>query len=304
VTVVLPAMNQSQTQSWRALLAVQRVLPVGWCLVGGQLVHLHCCERGLAPNRPTNDGDVALDVRGRPAILQEFTAALHDLGFSADGTSWEGHQHRWVNGAASIDVLIPRGVGERAAARSGVSGGTTLESPGAQQAIERTELVEVQVEDDVGFIPRPNLLGALVSKAAAYTFRSEAGRERHLIDFAVLASLIARSDRIAEQMTDRDRRWLPRCSASWPTPAVAGSASPMPSEASQSSVRNSNCTAGDTPGGTLSPRDARRPGDPSAATGGLPAPLPKLLAPAHPVCPEIVAAVDPARPDDRQTPAA
>ena len=208
MTVALPTMNASQTQSWRALLAVQRVLPGGWCLVGGQMVHLHCCERGVAPNRPTNDGDVALDVRGQPAILQEFTAALRDLGFTGDGTSWEGHQHRWVNGAASIDVLIPRGVGQRAGARIGASGGTTLESPGAQQAIDRTELVEVQVENDVGGVPRPNLLGALVSKAAAYTFRREAGRERHLLDFAVLASLIARSDLIAEQLTDRDRRWL------------------------------------------------------------------------------------------------
>jgi hypothetical protein len=68
--------------------------------------------------------------------------------------------------------------------------------------------VQVQVVDDVGYIPRPNLLGALVSKAAAYAVPSGRRRERHLIDFAVLASLISRSDRIAEQMTTRDRRRL------------------------------------------------------------------------------------------------
>lgn len=208
MTVVLPAVNDSQTQSWRALLAVQRALPAGWCLVGGQMVHLHCSERGVAPNRPTNDGDAVLDVRGRPGILHDFTAVLRDLGFAVAGTRWEGHQHRWVNGAASIDILIPRGVGQRAASRLGISGGTTLESPGAQQAIERAELVEVQVEDDVGFIPQPNLLGALVSKAAAYTVPNDHGRERHLVDFAVLASLISRSDRIAEQLTAGDRRRL------------------------------------------------------------------------------------------------
>jgi hypothetical protein len=52
------------------------------------------------------------------------------------------------------------------------------------------------------------LLGALVSKAAAYAVPSDLGRERHLIDFAILASLIARSDRIADQLTVRDRRRL------------------------------------------------------------------------------------------------
>ncbi|MBO0901843.1 hypothetical protein J1G42_14760 [Cellulomonas sp. zg-ZUI222] len=30
-------------------------MPVGWVLVGGQMVHLHCAERGAAPQRPTDD---------------------------------------------------------------------------------------------------------------------------------------------------------------------------------------------------------------------------------------------------------
>lgn len=208
MTVVLPVMNESQTQAWRALLAVQREIPDGWCLVGGQLVHLHCSERGVAPNRPTNDGDAVLDIRSRPEILNEFTAALGNLGFAADGTSMEGHQHRWVNGEASIDLLIPRGVGERAGSRRGASGGTTLESPGAQQALERAELVQVQVGTDIGFVPRPDLLGALVSKAAAHSIPNDSRRERHLLDFAVLASLISRNDSIAARLTARDRHHL------------------------------------------------------------------------------------------------
>jgi hypothetical protein len=99
LTVLLPAMSDRQTEVWIALLQISRSVPAGWCLVGGQLVHLHCAERGFAPNRPTDDGDAALDIRGHPAILHDFTAALFELGFRSAGESMEGHQHRWLRRA-------------------------------------------------------------------------------------------------------------------------------------------------------------------------------------------------------------
>ena len=147
------------------------------------MVHLLCAERGVTPNRPTDDGDAVLDVRARPAILNEFTSVLRTLGFVSAGESMEGHQHRWLNDEAKIDVLIPRHVGERAARRRGASGGTTLETPGAQQALDRAELIEVSVQGHGGRIPRPNMAGALVIKAAAYANTRDSYRERHLTDF-------------------------------------------------------------------------------------------------------------------------
>jgi hypothetical protein len=207
--IELPAMTSAQEQAWQALIRVSAHMGhQGWCLVGGQMVHLHCYERGAMPNRPTDDGDAALDVRGRPQVLFEFTTALKELGFRAAGESMEGHQHRWVLGAASIDVLIPRGVGPRARGRRGVSGGTTLEAPGMQQALDRAEPVDVSVGGVTGAIPRPNLLGALVVKAAAYTVTKDRDRLRHVLDFAVLSTLAARRDLIREQLTPRDRRYL------------------------------------------------------------------------------------------------
>jgi hypothetical protein len=207
--IELPPMTAAQEQAWQALIQVSAQMGHrGWCLVGGQMVHLHCYERGVQPNRPTDDGDAALDVRGHPEVLLEFTTALKDLGFQAAGESWEGHQHRWVRGAASIDVLIPRGVGPRARGRRGVSGGTTLEAPGMQQALDRAEPVDVNVGRLTGVIPRPGLLGALVVKAAAYTVTSDRHRLRHLLDFAVLSTLAARRDQIREQLTPRDRAYL------------------------------------------------------------------------------------------------
>lgn len=208
MTVVLQALSPQQRSAWLALLEVSAAFPTGWCVVGGQMVHLLCQERGSAANRPTNDGDVALDVRARPTILRDFTEALSSRGFAPAGTSPEGHQHRWVRGQASIDVLIPTGTGKRASRRPGAGGATTLGSPGAQQALRRAEVVSVRIDDLAGDVRRPNLLGALVSKAAAFQVPGDRGRERHLHDFTTLAALIERSDRVRQQLTGRDRFYL------------------------------------------------------------------------------------------------
>jgi len=98
-------------------------------LVGGQMVRLHCIERGVAPARPTDDVDAVLDVRAEPDVLRTFTSALADVGFVSAGESWQGHQHRWRRGAGEIDVLIPRHLGEKAAGRRGASGGPKRYAP-------------------------------------------------------------------------------------------------------------------------------------------------------------------------------
>jgi hypothetical protein len=92
------------------------------------MVHLYCAERGFAPSRPTEDADTVLDVRAHPDILDRFTRALIDLGWSSAGESPDGHQHRWLGGGSQIDVLIPTGLGARAAGCRGAGGGTTLET--------------------------------------------------------------------------------------------------------------------------------------------------------------------------------
>lgn len=52
------------------------------------------------------------------------------------------------------------------------------------------------------------LLGALVVKAAAYSVPLDTGKQRHLTDFAILTTLISRSDQLAKRMNERDRRRL------------------------------------------------------------------------------------------------
>lgn len=116
MSVVMPAMTGPQQTAWHALMDLQVLHPTGWTLVGGQMVHLHCAERGASPSRPTDDVDTVLDVRAEPHVLHGFTTALTELGFEPAGENWAGHQHRWERGDATIDILIPRHVGEVAAA--------------------------------------------------------------------------------------------------------------------------------------------------------------------------------------------
>ena len=207
--IVMPAMLAAQVASWHALMDLHDLVRDQWTLVGGQMVHLHCAERDTDPERPTDDAVV--DVRAGGYMLERFTRALLDLGF-VPYTPGEGFQHRWIrnNGGvpAQIDVLRPDGIGERAAARHGAGGAPTLATPGGTQALSRSRSVLVTAEGRSGWVRRPNLLGALVMKAAAHTAVGDPARGRHRFDFAVLASLVAASDFRSEKMTRKDCRRL------------------------------------------------------------------------------------------------
>jgi hypothetical protein len=87
--IVLPAMPPEQTASWLGVLDLYDHLSEGWTLIGGQLVHLHCAERGQFPVRPTNDADTVIDVRADPEMLHPFTRTLTDIGFESAGISVE-----------------------------------------------------------------------------------------------------------------------------------------------------------------------------------------------------------------------
>lgn len=201
-------MPPEQTASWLGLLDLYDQLAEGWTLIGGQLVHLHCAERGQFPARPTNDADTVIDVRANPGILETFTQALTDIGFEAQGISAEGLQHRWVRDDASIDVLLPDGIGERASRRHGLTGSQTLPTAGGTQALRRSETVAVTVDGREGFVRRPSLVGALVAKAAAHTNPGDPGRGRHRRDFVILAGLLTARDFRAEKVAKKDRQRL------------------------------------------------------------------------------------------------
>ncbi|WP_148053717.1 hypothetical protein [Frigoribacterium sp. PhB118] len=140
-------------------------------------------------------------------MLYDFTRSLADLGYGPDGESWNGHHHRWVNGSAQIDVLIPRFLGERADSRRGASGGTTIASAGAQGALNRAGPVRIEVAGVVGTVLRPTLQGALFAKAAALV-NDDPNPDRHLLDIALLGTAVGRTVRLAEGATTVEKRRL------------------------------------------------------------------------------------------------
>ncbi|MBD1536825.1 hypothetical protein HC749_01395 [Arthrobacter sp. S13_S34] len=192
--IELPAMPDDQEEAWKAIFQIYKGLPHGWVLIGGQASYLHAVERSAPIVRATTDADFALDIRGYPKMLHDFTALLEELGFESKGESMDGHQHRWLRGKAIVDVLIPRHLGERAASRRGVTGGTTIAAPASQQAIDETETVEVTAGATTGHVNRPTLLGCIIGKAAAMKIVNDSARERHVSDFLSLASVVAASD--------------------------------------------------------------------------------------------------------------
>lgn len=185
-------MTLKQKASWAGLLDMAERTTNQWTLVGGQMVHLHCTEHGIFPVRPTHDVDTGLDLRGHPGALREITQVLTDLGFVASiALSVGGAGHRWTRGDATNDVLIPGYLGS---VKRDIHGAVGLEAPGVQQALDRSEVVEVNLDGRIAKINRPSLLEALIGKAAALEILVDNGRSRHLEDFAVLASIVRVGD--------------------------------------------------------------------------------------------------------------
>jgi hypothetical protein len=105
-------------------------------------------------------------------------------------------------------VLLPEGIGERARSRLGATGSPSLSTKGGTQALARSETVQVSVDGRQGSVRRPNLVGALIGKAAAHSNVGDRDRRRHRRDFLVLATLITASDFRSQELTKTELRHL------------------------------------------------------------------------------------------------
>lgn len=183
-------LTEEELRVWHTLFELHEAIPRGWVLVGGQMVHLHCWQRGVEPPRVTTDADLIMDLRSDRQSLRRISDYLAGLGYEEDGRSLANIGHRWIRDRAVIDLLIPEGLSEKAAKATTVTGARTVQVPGGTQALDRAQVVAVQLADRRGFVIRPSLVGALVGKAAALEIPVDPGRDRHVSDFATLASLI------------------------------------------------------------------------------------------------------------------
>ena len=205
--VRLPPLAGGQADSWRALVEIAPSLGDNWLLVGGQMVFLHEIDRHSSETRATYDIDVVVNLRVDPGGLDRINRVLVDAEFVQDLPSPAGVAHRYRRGGASVDVLAPDHLGNRATLQLGF--GRTIESPGTTQAFLRSGQVRVELSDGAAaLIRRPTLIGAVVGKIAAVTelvSQSPAERARHMRDVDALARLVGPADRDGASLTSRER---------------------------------------------------------------------------------------------------
>ncbi len=192
---------------WRMLIEVCHKEPKGWTLVGAQMVALHGFEYGLSRPRSTFDADILVDVRALQDGTRHLSRALADMGFEFAGVNTEGVGHRFQREDAVIDILAPDGVGERANLTT-IPPARTVRVPGGSQALARTELVDLSLENQVAKIPRPNLLGAILLKARAVDVDDRPDHQRQ--DLAFLLSMVADPRALSRDLKPSERGWLRR----------------------------------------------------------------------------------------------
>ncbi|MBA3488713.1 MAG: hypothetical protein H0T78_04070 [Longispora sp.] len=216
--VRLPPLAGGGEELWRLLLDLAERLRVPWTLVGGQMVLLHGLQRDRIPPRVSADLDAVIDIRTDPRALHTTDAVFRELGLEAAGApSPDGLMHRYVRPgtplavdvaatASSVDVLIPEGLSPSTDTTMSL-GGRAFAAPGATQALSRTEYLPICYEDRRAWVPRPNLLAAIVVKAVA-AVEDSINPGRHVQDLAFLCTLVEDLFTLRDDLTPKDRKRL------------------------------------------------------------------------------------------------
>ncbi|MGB5113375.1 MAG: hypothetical protein WBO08_17860 [Mycobacterium sp.] len=203
--VVLTPMPEHQAAMWLTLLDFEETDPPPWVLVGGQMTALHLAEHGVTEHRPTDDGDMVVGVWTRRDALRSTAIYLTDNDFTESPTE-DGFGYRFTRGRTVIDVMIPEGLDRQQRYPTTSTGRRGLSAGGGNQALTRAERVPVNVGGRVGYVRRPNLLGALVAKAHARIVDSR-DPERHSQDLVALAGVALLDPRaVVSQARPDDRR--------------------------------------------------------------------------------------------------
>lgn len=204
---------------WHVLLDLAEQDLDSWMLVGGQMMFLLAAEHSMNLPRFTADIDIVVDVRTRPRGTEWLATWLLDQGFGLDGVSPDGIAHRFVRattagvGQVQFDVLGPEGVGGRASLFT-VPPSRTVQAPGSAQAFHRSSVVPVTIDASggrparTGRVRRPDVLGALVAKAAATQIAGRQHPERDWQDAALLLTLLDDPIAAGDSCRKKDRQRL------------------------------------------------------------------------------------------------
>lgn len=215
LTVATPAGGWGSP--WPNVAEIEDALPhTSWTLVGGLMTQLHTIDRGLDAVRPTNDVDIVLHLETTRGVAASTAHALEGLGYrmltSIDPR--ERTAHRFVRGAETIDLVTSGSdvvdvlVADHAAPRVAetLRGRELVAIEGGTQALRRTANMSLTILDGrTTTVSVPNVLGALVLKAAAFLTDSRSP-ERHLQDAAALLCCLLDPFAAREQFAGSDGR--------------------------------------------------------------------------------------------------
>lgn len=191
-----------------------------WMLIGGQMMQLIAAVHGVGDRvLPTDDVDVVVNVRVHRGGIGEVSVWLLDQDLTFSGMSPDGIGHRFERqaefgpGRTFVDVLAPEGLGERTDI-STVPPARTVQAPGTVQAFRRSVLYDVTVtgmtgeRERHGRVRSPNLLGALIAKAASTKIAVRINADRDWQDAALLLSVLEDPDGAAAACERNDRKRL------------------------------------------------------------------------------------------------
>lgn len=214
--VRLPRMDDPQEAAWQVLMDFDQDLAEPWVLVGGQMTMIHCLENGLDTYRATDDGDVVLGVWTRRDALTTATRLLQERDFTPTSTA-DGFGYRYTRDQTTLDLLLPEGLERQRQQPMTATGKPGLSIDGGNQALIRAQRLPVRLHGRDGYIRRPNVLGALVVKAAALRADNR-NPNRHREDIALLGQVALQTGlrQLDDRATSHDRKRLRHALASMP----------------------------------------------------------------------------------------
>jgi hypothetical protein len=181
------------------------------------MTQVHVTLARVARHRTTEDVDLLVDVLAGPASVNAVVADLTSIGFEPKEPSWPRSPfHRLRRGGDTVDVLVadhlPKHLDPRIITRP------VMRIEGGAQALDRLMEIEIVEGGVSATLMVPDLLGALVLKAAA-AIADNRDTGRHLHDAAMLAALVTDHATMRGRLHGSDRRRLGRLAARLQDPA-------------------------------------------------------------------------------------
>lgn len=203
----------AQAQPWSTVFAVaQHFTSDEWLLTGGLMIQAHAMLHGL-PVRPTTDADFLLNILTDDRIATQMESYLATMGYRLQKDALTKYATRFENPAHDkVDILVTDYLyGKKKREGATLSGMRLCGMPGGGQAIKRSMRLQLRYDQQSASIAIPDLLGALMLKSAAWEVDKTARRDRHLIDAALLLSLIDSPDEEAKRLhSSNDRKRILR----------------------------------------------------------------------------------------------